>query len=284
MKNKVVTIVCVILIILAVACFGYIFLNSDDEVETPSQGEQQEQQPQEEQEEVVGREEKGQNIIVTSRIGVQLREVIRLSNMYSNVITDEMDQNGLSNKAKILVGLDKIFRTQEYASYAEYSDEYSNTYITAENMHKVIADTFADSQVTDEGIEDTLPYDEETNSYIVPSIGYAGGTFSYTIEVPYKITQYSDRVELLAYRVYITKTVEMESTTTNIKNELFYDKAKSLPALTITDTSLDNEANQTNYVKTKIDDKTIDSTSLESVQYTFKLVDEEYKIAEFKEI
>lgn len=284
MKNKAITIVCVILIIAAVVCFGYIFLNSNEDIETPNQDEQPViEQPQEEPE-VEGREEKGQNIIVTSRIGVQLRELIRLSNMHSNSVIEELDKNGLTDQAKILFGLDKVFRKDEYMSYAEYSDEYSNTYITAQNMHTVINNTFIDSEITDVSVGDTLPYDEATKCYIVPSIGYAGGTFGYTVEVPYKITEYSDRTELLAYRVYITKTVEMQDDVATIKNEIFYDKEKSLSALVITDASLDNEANQANYLKNKIDDKTIDSANLESVQYTFKVEDDGYKISEFKKI
>lgn len=284
MKNKAITIVCIILIIAAIVCFGYIFLNSGDDIQTPSQNEEPEiEQPQEEPE-INGREEKGQNIIVTSRIGSQLKETIRLSNMHSNTIIAQLDKEGLTDQTKILFGLDKVFRKEEYMSFAEYSDEFSNTYITSENMHTVINNTFIDSEITDVSVGETLPYDEATKCYIVPSIGYASGTFEYTVEVPYKITEYSDRIELLAYRVYITKTVEMDIETTTIKNEIFYDKEKSLSALVLTDTSLENEANQTNYIKTKIDNKDIDSSNLESVQYTFKVEDDVYKISEFKKI
>ena len=284
MKNKAITIVCVILIIAALICFGYIFFNSGDEDVNPDTGnepvvEQPEQEP-----EVEGREEKGQNIIVTSRIGSQLKEIVRLSNMHSNSVIAQLDKDGLTDQTKILFGLDKVFRKEEYMSFAEYSDEFSNTYITAANMHTVIDSTFIDSEITDSGVGDTLPYDEATKCYIVPSIGFSSGTFEYTVEVPYKITEYSDRIELLAYRLYITKTVEMDMESTNIKNEIFYDKEKSFSALVLTDTSLENEANQTNYLKNKIDDKSIDSTSLESVQYTFKVEDSVYKISEFKKI
>ena len=263
MKNKAITIVCIILIIAAIICFGYIFLNSSEDVETPNQDENPViEQPQEEPE-VNEREEKGQNIIVTSRIGSQLKETIRLSNMHSNSVIAQLDKEGLTDQTKILFGLDKIYRKEEYMSYAEYSDEFSNTYITAQNMHIVINNTFIDSEITDGGVGDTLPYDESTKCYIVPSIGFSSGTFEYTVEVPYKITEYSDRIELLAYRVYITKTVEMTMEATNIKNEIFYDKEKSLSALVVTDTSLENEANQSNYIKTKIDYKIIDSENLE---------------------
>lgn len=284
MKNKVITIVCVILIIAALICFGYIFLNSGDEDITPNTGDEPVVEQPEKEPEVVGREEKGQNIIVTSRIGSQLKETIRLSNMHSNSVIAQLDKEGLTDQTKILFGLDKVFRKEEYMSFAEYSDEFSNTYITAANMHTVINSTFVDSEITDGGVGDTLPYDEVTKCYIVPSIGFSSGTFEYTVEVPYKITEYSDRIELLAYRLYITKTVEMDMEATNIKNEIFYDKEKSFSALVLTDTSLENEANQTNYLKNKIDDKSIDSTSLESVQYTFKVEDSVYKISDFKKI
>lgn len=286
MKNKAITVVCVILILAAFLCVGYIFIFSEDPAEVPANNNNNEEQVQEQLPPVeeTPREERGQNIIVTSRIGVQLREVIRTSNLYSNVIVDEIDKNGFSDQAKVLLGLDKIHRKEEYMSFAEYSDDYDNNYITAENMHKVIGNTFVEGEIVDVGVEDTLPYDEATKCYIIPSIGYSSGTLSYNVEVPYKITEYADRIELLAYRVYITKTVEMNGIEASIKNEIFYDKEKSLPAMTVTDTSLEYEPNQATYLKTKIDDKTIDSTSLESVQYIFKVEDDVYKLSEFKNI
>ena len=110
MKNKVITSVCVILAFAAIGCFGYIFLNSNNEAPVVNNNNNNNQQQQEpvQQEVPTNREEKGQNIVVTSRIGVQLTEQIKYSELYSNSIVEEMDTNGLSSKAKILVSKKNI--------------------------------------------------------------------------------------------------------------------------------------------------------------------------------
>ena len=100
MKSKVVTIVCCILIILAIICFGYIFLNSNKKVEenTNVNNEQEE----EENTEVVQREERAKNVVVNSRIGNQLTEHINIQ-IYIQIEYKELDENGLSDKANCLL-------------------------------------------------------------------------------------------------------------------------------------------------------------------------------------
>lgn len=282
MKNKVITIVCVILAFAAIGCFGYIFLNSNNEepvVENNNNNNQQQEEPVQE-EEPINREEKGQNIVVTSRIGVLLTEQIKYSDLYSNMIIEEMDINGLSSKAKILVAIDKTYRKQEYQQYRQDAEDYSSTYITSANMNKIINDTFLNTSVENINIDGVVEYDAQTQNFTLLSMGFQAGILNYTVEIPYKITEYADRIELLAYRVYITKTVEMVDIETTVKNEVYYDKAKSILALTETDDSIFNE----DYIKNKINDRTIDANNLEEVQYTFKQDDSSYKIDSFKKI
>ena len=282
MKNKVVTAVCIILVLLAIICFGYIFLNMNK-----GKNEKKEEQVEEnveDNQEIIEREERGQNIIVTSRIGVQLKELIKLSEIYSNTVINELDQNGVDNKAKILFALDKVFRKPEFVEYVEYSETYSSTAIAAENIKKIIDDTFVDSDLTLTSIDGVVNYDEASQFFIIPPIGLEGGTLEYTVEVPYKITEYEDRIELLAYRLYITKKVEMNEAVSISQDEIYYDKAKTNLALIINDGSLETQTDQIDYLKSKIDEQSIDVNNLQSVKYTFKNEDEKYKIVNFEKM
>ncbi|MGN1013065.1 MAG: hypothetical protein ACI4ON_04475 [Clostridia bacterium] len=282
MKNKAVTIVCVILIISAIICFGYIFINSK------IKGEKKEEKPEETintvNNEVVEREERGQNVNVNSRIGQQLKELIKYSEIYSNDIIEELDKGGISSKTKLLVGLDKISRKEEYQSYLGYSDEYNNTYILSTNMNQVISNSFVDSTLSEKDVDGILNYDNATNVYVVVPRAFQTGSIGYTLEIPYKVTEYTDRVELEAYRIYVTKNIEMNQAESIVEISLYYDKAKSIQALTITNDPEYSENNQVDYVKGKIDSGEIKTDNIESVKYTFNQVDGEYRILSFGKI
>ena len=116
------------------------------------------------------------------------------------------------------------------------------------------------------------------------SRGFQTGSIGYTLEIPYKITEYTDRIELEAYRIYVTKNIEMNQTESIVEISLYYDKAKSIKALTITNDPEYSENNQVNYVKEKIDSGEIKTDNIESVKYTFNQVDGEYKILSFGKI
>lgn len=282
MKNKAITIVCVFLIISAIICFGYIFINSKIKEE------KKEEKPEETidvvNNEIVEREERGQNVNVNSRIGQQLKELIKYSEIYSNDIIEELDKGGISSKTKLLVGLDKIYRKDEYQSYLGYSDEYNNTYILSTNMNQVISNSFVDSTLSEKDVDGILNYDNATNVYVVVPRAFQTGSIGYTLEIPYKITEYTDRIELEAYRIYVTKNIEMNQTESIVEISLYYDKAKSIKALTITNDPEYSENNQVNYVKEKIDSGEIKTDNIESVKYTFNQVDGEYKILSFGKI
>ena len=281
MKNKVVSIVCVALIIAAIICFGYIFINSKSK-EKPADDVKQEETIDKDSTDVIEREERGKNINVNSRIGIQLKELIKYSDIYSNDIINELDNGGLTSKAKLLIGLDRIYRKSEYQSYSE---EYNNSYILPTNMNAVLSGIFQDPTVSSKEVDGILNYDTVTNVYVVVSRGFQTGSIGYTLEVPYKITEYSDRVELDAYRVYVTKTIEMNETQSITKTEMFYDKAKSRSALTIDENNLDyTEEKQLDYIKDKVDTGVLNENSLEKVKYTFISNEGEYRIQSFEKI
>ena len=170
-----------------------------------------------------------------------------------------MDRNGISDKVKLLSTLDKIYRKEEYKQYLQYSEESNNSYILPEDMNTVISQTFADSTISEKQVEDILSFDESTNSYVIIPRGFATGSIGYVLETPYKVTEYSDRIEMLAYRLYVTKDIAMESIESSIKISLYYE-----------------------YVKSLIDEKKIDSSSLETVKYTFTKTDSKYRVSKFE--
>lgn len=282
MKNKVVTIVCTVLIVIAIVCFGYIFINS--RIKNKNNEEKQEETTSTVNNDIQEREERGQNVNVNSRIGQQLKELIKYSDIYSNNIIEELDKGGISSKVKLLIGLDKIYRKDEYQSYLEYSEEYNSTYILSTNMNAVVSSTFVDSTLAEINVDGILTYDANTNVYIVVPRAFPTGSIGYTLEVPYKVTEYSDRVELEAYRVYITKNIEMNEVESIVETNLYYDKAKSISAYTIKNDVEFTDNNQIDYIKNKIDSGDIESDNFECVKYTFNQVDGEYRILSFGKI
>lgn len=284
MNKKVVNIVCIVLCVIAVLCVIFILVNT---LITGNENVESEVQPIDEtvvEEGENERQERGQNVNVNSRIGLQLKELISYSEIYSNTIINELDDYGISNNAKLLIALDKISQNPEYQSFMQYSEEYNSTYILPENMNTVLSDTFSDITITNREISDVLSYDEATDAYIILPRGFANGVMEYTLEIPYNITEYSDRIELLAYRIYITKNVQMQDVETTVKNDLYSDKSKSILIMSLTDESVFNDTTQNDYIKEQIDSGVIDTANLESVKYTFTKVDSQYRISSFENI
>lgn len=282
MNKKVVNIVCIVLCVIAVLCVIFILVNT---LITGNENVESEVQPIDEtvvEEGENERQERGQNVNVNSRIGLQLKELISYSEIYSNTIINELDDYGISNNAKLLIALDKISQNLEYQSFMQYSEEYNSTYILPENMNTVLSDTFSDITITNREISDVLSYDEATDAYIILPRGFANGVMEYTLEIPYNITEYSDRIELLAYRIYITKNVQMQDVETTVKNDLYSDKSKSILIMSLTDESVFNDTTQNDYIKEQIDSGVIDTANLESVKYTFTKVDSQYRISSFE--
>lgn len=277
MKNKAVTTVCAVLIVLAVICFGYIFINS---LVKEKKAEKKEEDIEQEQE-VVEREERSQNIVLTSRVGAQLKELINYSNVYANNIVDELDNNGLSDRAKLLISLDKSYRKEQYQSFVNYSEQYQNTYITRANMQSIINDIFYNKEIKDNSSQETVIYDAISDVYVVIQDELNKNGISYPLEVPYKITEYSDRAELLAYRVYVTNQYEESEDVPNITSSVYYDKLKQQLAYSTEDTQLVGADTQLDYLSNLINQNIIDKNKLQVVKYTYKKDETTYKISDF---
>ncbi len=278
MNKKGTTIVCTIGIILAVICVVYILFNSG-RIETPKK---QEENP--EEQEIVHRPERSQEIVLSSRVGTQLTNLIRVSNLYSSRLIEELDNNGISNKFKILTAFDKIISKEEYQNLIGYSQTYSNTYVLASNMQITISNLFVDDEFTNENIDGILYYDDNTDSYAMITTGAQGFVADFVVEIPYKIYEYTDRIELLAYRVYVNQAIENIDGEDTIETDIYYDVDRTDNVLSFTNISEFYESNQIEFLKEKIDEGTISESKLEQVKYTIVKEGDNYKFSNYEKI
>ena len=158
------------------------------------------------------------------------------------------------------------------------------SYILPDEMDVVLKSIFKDPEVKRVGVDEILTYDQNTNTYVIIPHGYPTGSIEYTYEVPYKITTYPDRLELLAYRVYATKTIEMQEINSTQKVDLFYNKEKTSVAFVINNDPEFTDNTQLDYILKKINGGVIDANQLSQVKYTFEKVDDEYRISKFEKV
>ena len=282
MKNKVVTIVSIILILLAIICFGYIFINSigSGDIEKPREIEEGNK---DDDNSDTNQTDKGQNVVVGSRLGVQLQNKIKYSNLFSELITKELDEKGISDKMKILTAINRIVSEEVYQDYIEYSPNYISSYVSEANVLKVVADTFDNQKIKEHSnVMNEGSYDAENHNYIIVPIRHPGESQNYTIEVPYKITKYSDRMELVAYRIYGTRITRMEDEENKIINYLYYDNTRSLVISSMQGEDIFNEFSQIEYIRNMIHEKSIDTTYVDKVVYVFGIEDDGMKLKEYK--
>ncbi len=278
MNKKAVTIVCTIGIILAVICIIYIFTNV--KFDMPKEKEEENEIEQE----IVSREERSQNIILTSRVGTKVTDLIRYSNKYSAKLIEELDKNGISSKFKILASFDKILSKEEYQNLVGYSQTYSNTYVLSSNMQIAIDSLFEDGKYNNESIDGVLYYDSDTDSFAMITTGVQGYVDNFVVEVPYKITEYSNRIELEAYRLYISQSLQMIEGENTVVTDIYYDKEKTKNALSFTYSGEFYESNQINFLREKIESKIITESKMEKVKYTLIKEESSYKFSKYEKI
>lgn len=278
MNKRAISVVCTVGIILALCCVIYIFLNfEEDEPKVEENVDTTEQ-------EVVSRQERSQNIILTSRVGTKITELVRYPNKYSLKLTEELDENGVSNKYKILVAFNKILSKEEYQNLVGYSETYANTYVLSSNMQIAITDLFEDDSLTNETVEGVLYYDAPTDSYAMITTGVQGYVEDFVVEVPYEITEYTDRYELLEYRLYVSQSVQNIEGEDTIVTDIYYDSDKTKNAISFSDNSVFYESNQVEYLQTKIADGSISESKLDSVKYILVEDNGTYKLSGYEKI
>lgn len=283
MKNKVIIGLISVLGVIAVISLGYILLNNKDKniennttnntvIENNAQEENNEEE----------KKDDGDSVAIDSKRGIEvLSNLDFVSKIYSNLYYDEIDSYGISNNAKIMASYIKIITQERYASLLKQDD--IDTYFYKEDLEKVAKETFADaSNIAHAPLFGTDSYIKEEGKYVIPSSGYRN--VDYGVDIPYKITEYDDRVEVISYRVYASTVITpKDEYDVMVTDEIYYDRAMKLRAVVLENAELsNNEGNETRYITELIEEGKIDKDNLTSVKYTLKKVDDKLLISDYK--
>ena len=283
MKNKAVIVVVGILVVIACASFIYILINGNhNEVEKEVQENNTvvENLPTENQ----SQEEKDiqDNVTIDSKRGIEILQKIRfIPNMYSNLYYDELDSYGISNNAKILAAFIQIANKKEYASMLQEGEE--GTYFSAEDLEKVVKNIFLDdSMIAHMPVYGENSYDVVNRRYILPAMGFSN--LDYTVELPYKITEFKDHIEVLAYRVYVNSNMEeKEDGTVFVKDSIYYDRAMRNLIIELNNNELSVDENeQKNVISEKLKEINVAENELISVKYTLAKVEDKLLISGYE--
>lgn len=280
MKNKtIITVIVTILVLVAVISLGYILLNGKEENKNINNV--IENNVENEVIEDVEKIDNGENVTIKSRRGIEvLTNLDFVSNLYSNLYYDELDSYGLSNNAKVIASFIQIVTTQKYQNLIKEED--MQTYISKYDLEYVAKEIFADTNyLVHAPLFGSGSYVEEDGRYYIPSTGYLN--LDYTIEVPYKITEFDDRVEVVAYRVYVSTTINTENEENiTITDTIYYDRAMLQKAIELKNGELsNNEENKVDFIRDLISSKSIDESNLTSVKYTLKKENDKLLISDY---
>lgn len=227
--------------------------------------------------------EKYENVVLTSKIGTKVLSNFGVSNIYSNFLYTEMDNNGLSNDAKLMYTYITINSKYDYHTLIKSSEELGE-YIPLEDFEKVYKKLFgSNSTIAHNSIINENTYDAENKCYKCIAFGVCGNDLQYTIEVPYEIREYEDRVEALFYRIYATANASVdEEGNQSQKVDLFADSQRSNKLYTGNDEKLQFNDGQDEYIMELIDKGELNKDELKKVTYTLKPEGEEYYIFDVK--
>lgn len=278
MKNKAITITVAILVIVAISSLIYILFNRESVQNSVENNVVEENKEENEIEEKI---DNGENVKVDSRRGLQiLKNLDFVSKMYSNKYYDELDSYGISNNAKVIASYIKIATLEDYANLLQ--QEGIDTYFTKSDLENVAKETFLDaSEIIHVPVFGADSYVAMEGKYVISSIGFSN--LDYAIEVPYKITEYDDRVEVESYRLYANTTVNAdEDLEMTVTDTLYYDRAMLEVAYEFENAELtNNEHVQSSFIREKIDANELNKEKLVTVKYVLTKQDDKLLISDY---
>ena len=283
MKRKAIIGVIIVLCVCGLACLGYIITNNIVNNEEPKNeivNENTNTDNSNENNSNTDTKNEYQNIVLNSRVGLRILEKFKISNIYSDMLYNEIDSNGLSNKAKLLFTYITIITdTDKYSGLLRVSEDYTGNYITKADFESVAKSLFGkDTKLTHGNVVGENTYDKENENYVVMPIGFAGESIDFTLEVPYEIKEYNDRVEVSFYRVYCNQYTDTQSIEGKMYTKLYYDKNRTIEIENTDSEEMLDPETQATYITNKIDNGSIDKLKLETKVYTLKNEDGNYVI------
>lgn len=266
MNKKVGIVITVIVVILVCFFIGVIIVNQNNNKENLEVNNIQ-QDTQNEIEEEQNTEEKTENVVLNSKIGNEIQELIYISNIYSDNFFREIEASGLDDRAKIIFTFAKIMGDDEYSSFRRQSPDYVGEYITKDDLQNIANKLFVNSSnLKHQEVFLDNSYDEKNGNYIKVPTGFV--EFSYIKDIPYKIEEKGDNLTVYTYRLYIDcNTSDTLEESVNSTQTVYYDSEKKTKAIVINDEKMDDENTQTEFLNTKISSGEISKDKLKQGVY-----------------
>lgn len=281
MNKKVGIVITVIVVILVCFFIGVTIVNQNNNKENLEVNNTQ-QDTQNEIEEEQNTEEKTENVVLNSKIGNEIQELIYISNIYSDNFFREIEASGLDDRAKIIFTFAKIMSDDEYSSFRRQSPDYVGEYITKDDLQNIANKLFVNSSdLKHQEVFLDNSYDKENGNYIKVPTGFV--EFSYIKDIPYKIEETGDDLTVYTYRLYIDcNTSDTLEESVNSTQTVYYDSEKKTKAIVINDEKMDDENAQTEFLNAKISSGEINKDKLKQGVYKITRKGNSYLIDDIK--
>lgn len=223
-----------------------------------------------------------ENIVLNSKIGMEIQNTIYIPNLYSDKFFKEIEASGLKDRAKIMFTFAKIVSDDSYLSIIRKSESYAGDYVTKDDLENVAKKLFTDtSNLKHQEVFLSGSYDSKEENYIILPTGFV--EFNYIKDIPYKIEETGDNITVYTYRLYVNcNTVETMEENTNSTHTIYYDDTKKNKALVINDEKMDDENTQNEFLNSKISSGEISKDKMKKGVYKIQRKGNSYLIEDIK--
>lgn len=223
-----------------------------------------------------------ENIVLNSKIGMEIQNTIYIPNLYSDKFFKEIEASGLKDRAKIMFTFAKIVSDDSYLSIIRKSESYAGDYVTKDDLENVAKKLFTDtSNLKHQEVFLSGSYDSKEENYIILPTGFV--EFNYIKDIPYKIEETGDNITVYTYRLYVNcNTVETMEENTNSTHTIYYDDTKKNKALVINDEKMDDENTQNEFLNSKISSGEISKDKMKQGVYKIQRRGNSYLIEDIK--
>ena len=223
-----------------------------------------------------------ENIVLNSKIGMEIQNTIYIPNLYSDKFFKEIEASGLKDRAKIMFTFAKIVSDDSYLSIIRKSESYAGDYVTKDDLENVAKKIFTDtSNLKHQEVFLSGSYDSKEGNYIILPTGFV--EFNYIKDIPYKIEEVGDNITVYTYRLYVNcNTIETMEENTNSTHTIYYDDTKKNKALVINDEKMDDENTQNEFLNSKISSGEISKDKMKKGVYKIQRKGNSYLIEDIK--
>lgn len=223
-----------------------------------------------------------ENIVLNSKIGMEIQNTIYIPNLYSDKFFKEIEASGLKDRAKIMFTFAKIVSDDSYLSIIRKSESYAGDYVTKDDLENVAKKLFTNtSNLKHQEVFLSGSYDSKEGNYIILPTGFV--EFNYIKDIPYKIEEVGDNITVYTYRLYVNcNTIETMEENTNSTHTIYYDDTKKNKALVINDEKMDDENTQNEFLNSKISSGEISKDKMKQGVYKIQRKGNSYLIEDIK--